>query len=101
MTGKSFKNAIDDRHITLCHQPTDNCQDSGKGTNMFQDSQLISLFDKFVSSGSNNCSFCTQAFFASFMKKVDRLSKPKKQLIEKYCTRYKSVDNLLGCCSQR
>lgn len=99
MTGRSFKYAIDDRHVILNQNPNNNLKDSEKSTNMVQDSLLISLFDKLISSGPNYvCTCCTQTFFVSFVKNVNELSQHKKQLIEKYCTLYKSVDNLEWIC---
>lgn len=92
MTGKSFRYAIDDRHIH-------DSQDSEQETHIFQDSELISLFDKLVSSGPNYvCTCCTQTYFAHFMKNVDRVCQSKRELIEKYCTHYRSVEDIEWIC---
>jgi hypothetical protein len=90
---KSLRKYVDDCHVNVTLQSCSADNESGCAA-----STLIPLFVKSIKAGPNYvCSCCTQTFFGHCMKAVNRCREANKYL-NKFLTKYKSVDNIEWIC---
>ena len=108
MRGRSLSQYIDDMHVNFNEIESPITEESVEldamlnrefSNNSPGNKDVIQLFEKLVSFGPDYvCSCCTQTFFETSVRKVQKMRKEKIELISKFLSQTRSVGNVEWIC---